>query len=46
LRHHRPRARGNDRERVLIAVRIDTDQVVQLVCKHPDRSSDSLGRVK
>ena len=31
----------NDSERVLIAVRIDTDHVIHLVCKHPDRSSDS-----
>ena len=35
LRDHRSRASGNDRERVLIAVGIDTDHVVQLVCKHP-----------
>jgi hypothetical protein len=27
---------------VLIAVRIDTDHVIHLVCKHPDRSSVSL----
>ena len=41
LCHDRSRTSGNDRERVLIAVRVDTDHVVQLVCKHPDRSSDS-----
>ena len=38
---HRPHDRGNDRQRVLIAVRVDTDHLVQLVRKHPDRSSDS-----
>jgi len=25
----------HDRERVRVAVRIDTDDVVQLICKHP-----------
>ena len=39
LRQYRPRPPGNDRERVLIAVRVNTNHVVQLVCKHPDRSS-------
>jgi len=42
LRNHRPRAGGNDRQCVPIAVRVDTDHIVQLVCKHPDRSSDRL----
>jgi hypothetical protein len=42
--HHRLRQHGsggsnNDRECVLIAVRVDTDHVIHLVCKHPDRSS-------
>jgi hypothetical protein len=27
------------------AARIDTDRVIHLVCKHPDRSSDSIRRV-
>ena len=46
LRQHRSRRRGHDRERVLIAVRVDTDHVIHLVCKHPDRSSvDSQGPV-
>ena len=39
LRQYRPRRRTNDRERVLIAVRIDADHVIHPVCKHPDRSS-------
>jgi len=39
LTQHRSRRCDNDRERVLIAVRVDTDHVVHLVCKHPDRSS-------
>ena len=25
----------HDRERVRVAVRVDTDDVVQLICKHP-----------
>jgi hypothetical protein len=28
-------ATSYDRERVRVAVRIDTDEVVQLVCEHP-----------
>ena len=39
LRHYRSRRGVHDRERVLIAVRVDTDHVIHLVCKHPDRSS-------
>src|SRR5215208_2252325 len=45
LRQHRSRGSDNDSERVLIAVRVDTDHV-HLVCKHPDRSSDSTRRVR
>jgi len=45
LREHRSRGSDNDSERVLIAVRVDTDHVIHLVCKHPDRSSDSIRRV-
>ena len=42
--HHRlgqdgSRRSNNDRECVLVAVRVDTDHVIHLVCKHPDRSS-------
>ena len=40
LSEKRPRPGRNDHQRVLVAVRIDTDHVVQLVCKHPTRSSD------
>ena len=39
LRQHSSRGSNNDRECVLIAVRVDTDHVIHLVCKHPDRSS-------
>jgi hypothetical protein len=39
LRDHRTRWRGNDRQRVLVAVSVDTDHVVHQLCKHPDRSS-------
>jgi hypothetical protein len=35
LRKYCTRARGDDRERVLIAMGVDSDHVVQLVCKHP-----------
>ena len=49
--HHRlgqdgSRRSNNDRECVLVAVRVDTDHVIHLVCKHPDRSSDSIRRVR
>jgi hypothetical protein len=27
---------GDDREHVLVSVRVDADDVIQLVCKHPD----------
>jgi hypothetical protein len=30
------RRRGDDREHMLIAMGVDTNRVVQLVCKHPD----------
>ena len=45
LREHHSRRSSNDSQRVLIAVRVDTDHVIHLVCKHPDRSSDSIRRV-
>ena len=35
LRDHTAARRGNDRERVSVAMRVDTHHVVQLVCKHP-----------
>jgi hypothetical protein len=41
LRDQSTRRRGDNREQVLIAMGIDTNDVVQFVCKHPDRSSDS-----
>jgi hypothetical protein len=41
LRDHRSGARIDGCEGVLIAVGFDTDQVVHLLCKHPNRSSDS-----
>ena len=46
VRQHRSGRSDNDSERVLIAVRIDTNHVIHLVCKHPDRSSDSIRRVR
>jgi hypothetical protein len=45
LRDQRARWRGDDRERVLVAVSVDTHDVIQFVCKHPDRSSSSQGPV-
>jgi hypothetical protein len=35
LEHHTAAAHVDDRERVLVAVRVDADHVVQLICKHP-----------
>jgi hypothetical protein len=35
LEHHTARAHLDDRERVPIAMRINADHVVQLICKHP-----------
>jgi hypothetical protein len=39
LRQHSSSRRCHDRERVLVAMRVDTDHVVHLLCEHPDRSS-------
>ena len=41
LRDHRAAVRVDDRECVPVAVGIDADHVAHLLCKHPDRSSDS-----
>jgi hypothetical protein len=35
LRDHRAGVRVHDRDRVLVAMGVDADHVVQLVCKHP-----------
>lgn len=35
LRDNRTRWRGDNRERVLIAVCVDADDVIHLICKHP-----------
>jgi hypothetical protein len=40
------RGRRHDNDDVLVAVRVDTDHVVQFVCKHPTRSSDLVRRVR
>jgi len=37
------RAHLDDRERVRVAVRVDTDHVVQLICKHPTHLQPSVG---
>jgi hypothetical protein len=39
LRDERTCCRDYDREHMFVAVRVDTDHVVHLLCKHPDRSS-------
>jgi len=39
-RHDRTGRGGHGRQHVLVQVRVDTDDVVQLICKHLDRSSD------
>ena len=36
LGHQCARRRGHDRKRVLVAVGVDPDHVVHLLCKHPD----------
>ena len=41
LRDQRASTRVDDRKRVLVTMCIDADHVVQFVCKHPNRSSDS-----
>jgi hypothetical protein len=41
-RDNSTRRRSHDSNDVLVTVRVDTDHVVQLVCKHQPRSSDSL----
>ena len=35
LEHHRSADDVNDSKRVQIAMRVDTDDVIQLICKHP-----------
>ena len=35
LKHDRATDDVHDRERVRVAVRVDTDDVVQLICEHP-----------
>jgi hypothetical protein len=36
LRNHGARRRHHDRHGVLVSMGVDTNHVVQLVCKHPD----------
>jgi hypothetical protein len=35
LRNHSTSRRSDDREHVLIAMRINADDVIHLICKHP-----------
>jgi hypothetical protein len=35
MRDNRTCRCGNDREHMLIAVRVDTNDVIHLICKHP-----------
>jgi hypothetical protein len=37
LEHDRTATDIDDPDRVLVAMRVDTDDVVQLICDHPDR---------
>ena len=41
LRNHRARPRFDDRDRVLVAMGVGADHVIQLVCEHPTDLSDS-----
>jgi hypothetical protein len=43
LEHDHTTPHIDDTERMLVAVRIDTDDVVQLICDHPDRTSSPVG---
>jgi hypothetical protein len=44
LDEHAAAAHLHDRERMPVAVRVDTNDVVQLICKHPKlTSSQALG---
>ena len=43
LEHHTAGAHVDDRERVHLAVRVDADHVVQLICKHPNHLQPRLG---
>ena len=43
LEHHSAASHLDDRERVRVAVRINTNHVVQLICKHPNHLQPRLG---
>ena len=43
---HRSRGCSNDRQDVLVQVSIDTDHVVQFICKHPIDPPSSVRRVR
>jgi hypothetical protein len=38
MHDHRAGLRVDDRDRVLVAMSVDADHVVPLLCKHPDRA--------
>jgi len=46
LRHNSTTRRDNDREHMLVAVRVDADHIIHLICKHPVRSSSFTRRVR
>src|SRR6266487_4915403 len=46
LRHNSTARRGNDRKHMLVAVRVDTNDMIHLICKHPVRSSSFTRRVR
>ena len=46
LRDDRTSRRGNNRQHVLIALRVDAHHVIHLVCDHLVRSSGSAHRVR
>src|SRR5437667_259418 len=46
LRDHSARRRSNDSKDVFIQVPVHANDVVQLTCKHPNRSSDRARRVR
>jgi len=43
LEHHAAASNVHDRERMGVTVRVDTDHVVQIICKHPFRPPAQVG---
>src|ERR687897_3959667 len=46
LRHNSTARRDNDRDHMLVSVRVDANDMIHLICKHPVRSSGFTPRVR